>query len=215
MSEESENIYQRLLAVQAELVAPRQEGGRFGNARSAEQILEAAKPVCRKHGLYLYTTDVVRETNGRSYVTATATVINVAKPEEVHGADANAWEGDISRGLDAPQVTGSASSYAKKYALQNLFAIDDTKDADHEAPGVVPATRPAISGEGSPKKKRLAELMTELHIKNDERGDFFQAAIGKDKPETPTDVDKAIVHAETMLADADETVAIERLKGQV
>lgn len=133
------NVHHRLLAVQHELKAPRQAGGRFGKARSAEQILEAAKPVCYSHGLLLVTSDLVHAVGTRTYVTATAKVINIDEPEQTVKADANAWEGDISRGLDAPQVTGSASSYAKKYALQNLFAIDDTSDADFHQEDEQPA----------------------------------------------------------------------------
>jgi ERF superfamily protein len=130
MGETKLNVYQRLLEVQKELVAPRAINGRFGKARSAEQILEAAKPLCQKHGLYLHTTDDIQQIGLRNYVIAIARVYNVDNPEEVIEASASAWEGDVSNGLDTSQVSGKTSSYAKKYALQNLFAIDDTKDAD-------------------------------------------------------------------------------------
>ena len=126
------NVYQRLLEVQKELKAPREVKGRFGNARSAEQILEAAKPVCNKYGLYIGTTDRVERCGERNYITATARVVNVDKPEDVVCASASAWENEASVGLDTSQVSGKTSSYAKKYALQNLLAIDDTKDADQE-----------------------------------------------------------------------------------
>jgi len=126
------NIYQKLLEVQKELKAPREVKGRFGNARSAEQILESAKPVCNKYGLYLMTSDTVSEVGGRNYITTTASVINVDKPEEIVEATACAWENEVSAGLDTSQVSGKTSSYGKKYALQNLLAIDDTKDADQE-----------------------------------------------------------------------------------
>ncbi len=126
------NVYQRLLDAQKEIIAPRDVDGRFGKARSAEKILEAVKPICQKHGLLLYTSDVMYSHNGRNYITASAHVVNVDKPEEVVSADAYAWENEASSGLDTSQVSGKTSSYAKKYALQNLFAIDDTKDADVE-----------------------------------------------------------------------------------
>lgn len=132
------NVYQRLLKVQSLAVAPREISGKFGNARSAEQILAAYRPVCRKHGLYLFTSDRMIELNGRNYVTATATVINTDVPEERHSAEASAWENEVELSksgfaiLDTAQVTGKTSSYAKKYALQNLFAIDDTKDPDFD-----------------------------------------------------------------------------------
>ena len=130
------NVYQRLKLVQQEAVAPREISGKFGKGRSAEQILEAYKPICNKHGLFLNTTDSISQVGDRNYITATAYVTNVDKPQEQHFASAIAWEGEVplsnSGGaiLDTSQVSGKTSSYAKKYALQNLFAIDDTKDAD-------------------------------------------------------------------------------------
>ena len=129
---ETKNVYQRLLEVQKTARAPRQIGGRFGNARSAEQILEAYKPVCNDNGLYLFTSDEIQLIGDRHYVTATATVVNADNQEEFVAASASAWENEVSGGLDTSQVTGKTSSYAKKYALQNLFAIDDTKDADQD-----------------------------------------------------------------------------------
>lgn len=135
---EVKNVYQRLLEVQQEAKAPRSINGQFGKARSAEQILEAYKPVCNKHGLYLQTSDEVKEIGGRNYVIAVASVTNIDTPTETVQATANAWEGDLPKNkyggdiIDSSQLTGKTSSYAKKYALQNLFAIDDTKDADQD-----------------------------------------------------------------------------------
>lgn len=136
MSETTKNVYQRLLEVQKELRAPRSLSGRFGSARSAEQILADAKPVVNKHGLYLHTSDVIEQVGDRNYITTTATVVNVDTPTEQVHASASAWEGQVVSGLDTSQVSGKTSSYAKKYALQNLFAIDDTTDADfkHDDP---------------------------------------------------------------------------------
>lgn len=168
---QDKNIYQRLLDVQREAVAPRQLNGKFGKARSAEQILEAYKPVCVSHGLYLYTDDEIVEVNGRNYVTAAATVINVDNPEERHTASASAWENTVELSkegrpiLDTSQVTGKTSSYAKKYALQNLFAIDDTKDADiDERSTRTPqksTDRPGAAGYATDNQRReVARLLT-------------------------------------------------------
>lgn len=150
--ETTKNVYQRLIAVQKEAVAPRAIRGKFGMARSAEQILEAYKPVCRSHGLYLFTDDKLVTKNGRNYIRSTATVVNVDDPTDQHSSHAYAWENEVGRSssgnaiLDTSQVTGKTGSYAKKYALQNLFAIDDTKDADfeHDEPKVkkTPARMP-------------------------------------------------------------------------
>lgn len=140
MSEQNQNIYQRLLETQKDIVAPRAIDGKFGKARSAEQILEAVKPICWNNGLYLFTTDRLQQIGERNYITTTATVVNVDNPEERVEATASAWENEVEKNkygqpiLDTSQVSGKTSSYAKKYALQNLFAIDDTKDADFDAP---------------------------------------------------------------------------------
>lgn len=144
-----DNVFQRLLNVQKTAKAPREISGKFGKGRSAEQILEAYKPVCNDNGLFLYTSDIIVHVGDRNYVTTTATVVNVDKPEEAHSASASAWEGNIplsnsgSEILDTSQVSGKTSSYAKKYALQNLFAIDDTKDADRDDETVVYNSRAA------------------------------------------------------------------------
>ena len=136
MEDTTLNVFQRLLEVQKEAKAPRSIDGKFGKARSAEQILEAYKPVCNKHGLYLSTSDTMHLEGDRHYIKSVATVVNVAEPTETFSATAEAWEGEIPKNkydgdiIDSSQLTGKTSSYAKKYALQNLFAIDDTKDAD-------------------------------------------------------------------------------------
>lgn len=184
---EAKNIYQRLLEVQKEAVAPREISGKFGKARSAEQILEAYKPVCRKHGLYLFTDDQMIELNGRNYVTATATVINVDNPEEKHSARASAWENEVEKNkygaaiLDTSQVTGKTSSYAKKYALQNLFAIDDTKDADQDEPTKNKSTYTARPDISLPSLKRDINGELEiLLIPAEERKDYIKREFGFD-----------------------------------
>lgn len=132
MTEATASIYKQLRHAQLELHAPKNETGRFGKSRSAEAILEAAKPALDNHGLTLVVSDEIVVIGERSYVKATATVYNDAG--EHLEATAHAWEGDIDRGLDASQVTGKTSSYSRKYALGGLLAIDDTKDADMKAP---------------------------------------------------------------------------------
>lgn len=159
----SDNVYQRLLAVQGETIVPRQESRFKGGSRSAERILEALKPVCRKYGLLVFTTEVVELIGDRNRIKATATAINVDKPEETVSSSASAWEGEISSGLDASQVSGKTGSYAKKYALQHLFAIDDTKDADFEHEVTAP-TEPVKTDDSSDAvlaraKKKINEAL--------------------------------------------------------
>ncbi len=127
MAADTKGVQVKLQAVQSALKAPKDQTGRFGKHRSAEKILEAVKPLLNEHGLILVLSDDIEEVGGRNYVKASAVVSDGSATIEASGL---AWEGDVSRGLDASQVTGIASSYARKYALCGLFAIDDTKDAD-------------------------------------------------------------------------------------
>jgi hypothetical protein len=129
--EEKTNIYKKLMAVQAELKAPKGQYNKFGgyNYRSCEDILEAVKPLLNKHELVLVLTDAVSEQGERFYVRADARLIDADNGEEIK-TSAYAREALARKGMDDSQVTGSASSYARKYALNGLFCIDDNKDAD-------------------------------------------------------------------------------------
>jgi len=122
-------MMEALTKIQAELKAPKNHRNSFGNYsyRSCEDILEAVKPLLVKHGVSLVITDDVREIGGRVYVVATATI---KSGSEIEYARAFAREADDKKGMDVAQITGAASSYARKYALNGLFLIDDTKDAD-------------------------------------------------------------------------------------
>jgi len=129
------NIYQRLINAQTELKAPKGQYNSFGKYkyRSAEDILEAVKPINAKHGLLLFITDkpiVVGNQNEWHYIEATVTLVNVDNANEVLTVTAQAREPLNKKGMDESQITGTASSYARKYALNGLYLIDDTKDAD-------------------------------------------------------------------------------------
>jgi hypothetical protein len=116
--------------IQSELKAPKGQFNSFGKYkyRSCEDIVEAAKPVLFKHGCHLNLSDDMVQVSDRVYVKATATVL---KGDVVIGTStAFARESLDKKGMDDSQITGTASSYARKYALNGLFAIDDTKDAD-------------------------------------------------------------------------------------
>lgn len=129
--EEKTNIYKKLMAMQSELKAPKGQYNKFGgyNYRSCEDILEAVKPLLNKHGLVLVLTDAVSEQGDRFYVRAEARLIDADNGDEIK-TSAYAREALARKGMDDSQVTGSASSYARKYALNGLFCIDDNKDAD-------------------------------------------------------------------------------------
>lgn len=126
------NIYEKLMKVQQELKAPKGQYNSFGKYkyRSCEDILEAVKPLLVKNKLTLTLTDtIVPASETRFYVKATAKVIDIESGETIDNT-AFAREETEKKGMDGSQITGTASSYARKYALNGLFLIDDTKDAD-------------------------------------------------------------------------------------
>lgn len=120
---------EKIVAIQSELKAPKGQYNSFGkyNYRSCEDILEGVKPLLAKHGLVLTIRDGIELIGDRFYVKATATITD---GKEELSTEAYARESADKKGMDASQVTGATSSYARKYALNGLLAIDDTKDAD-------------------------------------------------------------------------------------
>jgi essential recombination function protein len=122
-------LHEKLLAIQTKLKAPKGQYNKFGNFnyRSAEDILEAVKPLNAEQGVLLTITDEIKEIGGRVYVVATATVSDGTDTLQV---SAFAREPENKKGMDESQITGATSSYARKYALNGLYAIDDNKDAD-------------------------------------------------------------------------------------
>ena len=128
-----EKITTVLAGIQSRLVAPKDLNNSFGNYkyRSCEGILNALKPLLAEACAVVTMSDDIVEVAGRIYVKATATLICAGESIAVV---AYAREAMAKKGMDDAQVTGSASSYARKYALNGLFAIDDTKDADHGPP---------------------------------------------------------------------------------
>ena len=128
------NIYEKLAAVQYELKAPKNLTNKFGgyNYRNAEGILEAFKPFEPKFKVALVVGDEMVEVGGRVYVKATATFIDTeaqTNPASVSNV-AYAREPEAKKGMDEAQITGAASSYARKYALNGLLLLDDNKDPD-------------------------------------------------------------------------------------
>jgi hypothetical protein len=119
-----------LVKIQAELKAPKNQTNAFGKYkyRSAEDIVEAVKPILNKYGTALVISDEVVQVGDRIYVKATATLLDGT--DESISVSGFAREEEVKKGMDSAQITGSASSYARKYALNGLFAIDDTKDSD-------------------------------------------------------------------------------------
>ena len=141
-----ENLYSQLLLIQSALRAPKNQYNKFGgySYRSCEDILEAVKPLLVQANLVLLITDEVVQVGERYYIKATCVL---SDGEKQIATSAMAREEDTKKGMDASQITGAASSYARKYALNGLFCIDDNKDADTQAPV-----------EKAPKKAKTAEV---------------------------------------------------------
>ena len=130
MSKQNEGGAVSLADIQAKIKAPKGQFNNFGKYkyRSCEDILEAVKPVINEAGLHVTLSDEVELIGDRYYILATATLCNGIGI--LGEATAYAREAESKKGMDAAQVTGSASSYARKFALCGLFGIDDEKDAD-------------------------------------------------------------------------------------
>ncbi len=152
---ESTSIYAALAAVQSELKAPKGQMNTFGGYRyrSCEDILEAVKPILKAHNLLLTLSDEPKVLEGWHYIEATA------KLESLDGGcisvKAYAREPEQKTKMDAAQVTGTSSSYARKYALNGLFCIDDTKDADTDEHHAAEGRNPA--GVNKPQKQPAQE----------------------------------------------------------
>lgn len=124
-------IFEKLGAVQAALKAPKNQFNKFGGYkyRNCEDILEAVKPLCAANKCMIYLSDEICQTADRLYVKATAHFCDTETEKELV-ATAFAREEESKKGMDGSQVTGASSSYARKYALNGLLCIDDTKDND-------------------------------------------------------------------------------------
>lgn len=130
------NIYEKLSNIQNELKCNKNQFNKFGGYkyRSCEDILEAVKPICKKYKTVLVLSDTLVNIGERYYIQATARLTDIEANKESEDTcisnTAYAREEESKKGMDGSQITGTASSYARKYALNGLFNIDDTKDAD-------------------------------------------------------------------------------------
>lgn len=124
------NIIEKLFAIQQKAVAPKDIDNNFGGFkyRNVEGILKNIKPVLQEMGVYCRLSDEAVELNGAVYIKATAALINAEDGEKIE-ATAYAREMESKKGMDSSQCTGSASTYARKYALQGLLGLDDSKAA--------------------------------------------------------------------------------------
>lgn len=185
---ETKNIYEKLLSVQVSLKAPKSQYNSFGkyNYRNCEDILEAAKPICKEEKAVVFLTDEIVLIGERYYVKATAKFIDVESKDELC-AVAYAREEETKKGMDGSQVTGASSSYARKYALNGLFDIDDTKDTDttntHDKEDTTTQEdKPkVISAKAKTPREMLIAKLDELGVDKNE----YAMAKGLNKDTTP------------------------------
>lgn len=143
------NVYEKLLNIQNELKAPKKQTNKFGGYmyRNAEDILEAVKPICLKYRAVINVYDTIVQVGDRYYVQASAVFTDIDNPAEYIENKASAREEENKKGMDSSQVTGATSSYARKYALNGLLCIDDTKDTDSEEYQKRSNTKTAVKSE--------------------------------------------------------------------
>lgn len=150
------SIYEKLLKIQSELKCNKSQWNDFGkyNYRSCEDILTAVKPLLVETKTTLYFSDAIKSEGGRNYIQATLSFIDIESGEKIE-ATGYAREEETKKGMDGSQITGASSSYARKYALGGIFAIDDIKDSDYtnvEPPKTSPqATKPQSTTSNTPK----------------------------------------------------------------
>lgn len=149
-----DNLTVKLSKIQNELKAPKNQYNSFGkyNYRSCEDILEALKPICAKHRTTLILNDSVQMIGDRFYIKATATLLDWDSIDIIEGV-AYARESITKKGMDDSQVTGATSSYARKYALNGLFNIDDTKDFDTDESHKIQQAKPQTKPQTKPQAK--------------------------------------------------------------
>ena len=188
------NVYEKLIKVQAELKAPKSKFNSFGKYkyRSLEDILEGVKPLLEKNKASLVIADSIEQVGDRYYLKATATFIDTENGESVSNS-ALARESADKKGQDDSQITGTASSYARKYALNALFLIDDTKDADTDEAHVEKEAR-AEKAKDDEKNEALVTDIGDMKIApvkvNVLKGDIDSGLMNEEKMLTYFKVEK-------------------------
>ena len=168
---EGNGIKKKLGEIQCELKAPKGQYNSFGKYkyRSCEDILEAVKPLLKKNGCVLKLSDDVVNIGDRFYVKATAALLSVDDDE---GIFVTAWAREEleKKGQDGSQITGTASSYARKYALNGLFCIDDTKDADTDEYTAKTKVEKPAAKKAAPKQEKTLTNREKVIVAAEEKG---------------------------------------------
>ncbi len=190
------DLQKALLEIQTVLKAPKNQYNKFAGFyyRNAEDILEGLKPLLKKHGLFQKVTDEIVNVGDANYVKATV-VVRLGDLEET----ASGWaREEVSlKGQIAAQITGGASSYAKKYALNGMYNIDDSQDPDSQDNTKQPAKK-EVATVSAIQKQQLKNTMSALGFNQEAMVDSIKQALGKDKVETEEDFRKVIEYLETL-----------------
>ncbi len=191
-------ITEILQQIQTELKAPKSQYNKFGgyNYRHCEDIFEALKPILAKHKAAVILSDELKQIGARYYIEATA---QLNAGGESISVKALAREEETKKGMDGSQITGTASSYARKYALNGLFAIDDTKDADTPPKDAEPPQKAAVT----PSKEEIE--FVKAAIKN------HTETIANAKGKTPDEVKAAALNALKLTAEPTKLDALTKL----
>ena len=163
--QEPASIEQKLINIQCELKAPKGQFNAFGKYkyRSCEDILEALKPVLLKHNAVVVLSDELVRMVNRFYIKATATLVDIDSDKSID-VTAFAREEESKKGMDGSQITGASSSYARKYALNGLFGIDDSTDSD-KTNGKTTTASKAVTKTAKPAAK-VESLLTDADMKS-------------------------------------------------
>ena len=202
------SLKEKLIKIQAEMKVPKDLYNSFGKYkyRNAESIMEAFKPLGKKYGATLIITDDVVVINARYYVESMVTLFDTESDETIV-VSAKARESETKKGMDDSQVTGATSSYARKYALNGLFLLDDTKDADSDefaketgkknsaqSTQSKAATAPnnTDNSELIATRKQIVDYCTKLGgTKNTEMMSVLKAVVSNGNPNAIKDINKA------------------------
>lgn len=195
------SLNEKLMRIQTELKAPKNLYNSFGKYkyRNAEGIQEALKPLLKVYGVNVTISDSIEEVGGRIYVKAIVILTDCNGKESIVST-AYAREAETKKGMDDAQVTGATSSYARKYALNGLFLLDDTEDVDSEAYQKQTAeAKPAPKKAATEKPSNDARSLLRDYIrKNNLDGHAIAQACGLNPNSTEEDYRMALIYAESM-----------------
>lgn len=178
---------EKIVNIQKSMKVPKNLYNNFGkyHYRNAETILETAKPLCSEYGVLLTVSDEIVSVGDKNYIKATAKLYDVGSDAsvETHGF---AREADTKKGMDDSQITGACSSYARKYALNGLFCLDDTKDADtNEFTSMSQAKQQADNDQFGQILMRVSQMQTEMsNLGIDWRENYNEWILSKSKSHT-------------------------------